>query len=105
VPRNAAVGNALLSEGGDGTLAPTGEKASMKSRLVNGYGAFHGDLADHVSDLLVPVYNELAGIADGLDPIDAILLESHVIACLRTHFAEDRIRKAMKIRKAEKQGV
>lgn len=85
-------------------LAPTGKKASMKSNLVNEYGAFHGELVDHVSGMLVSVYNELAGIADGLDPIDAILLESHVIACLRVRFAEDRLRRAMKMRKAERQG-
>ena len=75
---------------------------SAQSKLVNGYGAFHGDLADHVRDLLVPVYNELAGIASGLDPIDAILLEHLACDVLKVRFAEDRIRRGIGMRKAEK---
>ena len=74
----------------------------VQGKLVNKYGAFHGDLSDHVRDLLVPVYNELAGIASGLDPIDAILLEHLACDVLKVRFAEDRIRRGIEMRKAEK---
>ena len=74
------------------------------SKLVNEYGAFHGEIVDEIRDQIDPYYRKLKVIADkyGLESYDIILLQHFAQDSLNIRFAEDRIRTAMGKRRLER---
>jgi hypothetical protein len=74
------------------------------SKLVNEYGAFNREFVDVIEDKLRPVYKDLKALCEKmeLDPCDTMLLEKYVHDCLSVRFGEDRIRRAMEMRKKER---
>ena len=67
-------------------LGQVPEPERQKSKLVNEYGAFHGEIVNRAQGIIQDLYSQVLNLAENLDPIDKILLEKICSGCFDHKF-------------------